>query len=144
MQYSPTLYTLWVMLDGDEERKKKERKKMNKLKFSCLSFVNLIKVSETYTVDLALEWRSNVFYKCFAHYCLFFVNCSYTLCTGGYFESAPYLTKKYYCTSYVMYNTTESYTTENKTQEQWDENVTQCKCNEMLIIRQWNGNTVTR
>ena len=29
--------------------------------------------------------------------------CSYTLCTGGHYEPAPSLTKKYYCTSWYMY-----------------------------------------
>ena len=42
-----------------KERKKKsknkERKKMNKIEISCLVFLNLINVSGTNRVDLALE-----------------------------------------------------------------------------------------
>ena len=91
-----------------KERKKekstnKERKEMNKIKISYFVFLNLINVSGTNRVDLALEQQRDVVSKLLHSSALFSWSCSYTLCTDGHFEPAPSLTKKYYLTlSYTV------------------------------------------
>ena len=40
----------------EEEEEERRRKKMNKIEFSSLLFSNLLKVSGTFGVDIALEY----------------------------------------------------------------------------------------
>ena len=70
------------MIGGEEERR------WTKAKFSCLVFSILLKVSGAARVDLVIVNFSRSF--------------SYTLCTGGHFEPAQSLTKKYYRTSWYI------------------------------------------
>ena len=63
-------------------------------------FSNLIKVSGTYTVDLAIEWPRVVVYNHFAFVCLVFIELLlYLMYRQRHFEPAQSLTKKYYHTS---------------------------------------------
>ena len=49
------IFTHAVLFELCVTNKKKERKKMNNLKFSCSVFSNMIKFSGTNRVDVALE-----------------------------------------------------------------------------------------
>ena len=90
------------MLSIEKEKKKnKERKMMIKLKYSYLVFLTLLKVSGTDRVDLATrQQRDLVCSKLFELLCFVFLGAApIPLCTGGHFEPAPFLLKKYYCIS---------------------------------------------
>ena len=72
---------------------------MNKIEISHMVFSNLIKVSGTYTVVLAIELPRDVVYKYFGFVCFVFHGAAptpYMHVQMGHYKPAPPLTKKYY------------------------------------------------
>ena len=53
-----------------------ERKKMNKIEVFVFGFLTLLKVSETYQADLAIEWLRDAVCKLFALFCFVFLGAS--------------------------------------------------------------------
>ena len=69
---------------------------MNKIEIFMFGFLKPNRVLAEMLVDLALELQREIVCKLFGLLCLvlFSGSCSYTLCTGGHFESIPSFTKR--------------------------------------------------
>ena len=70
------------MCDGEErkkkERRRRQRKKMNKIKTFMFGMSNLINVSKTNRVNIALRSQRDVVCKLFAFVCLVFLGAALT------------------------------------------------------------------